>query len=149
MSTLIVHFEKECRECGVAKPLSEFYAHNRMADGHLNKCKDCVKSRVKTHRAENPEQHSAYEKKRGHNAARMASTNASFCRRLEDPLKKGAFYAVRNAIRSGQLSKASAHTCVDCKEVPAYHWHHESYEPQHWLTVEALCARCHSRRHAA
>ena len=149
MTTLIAHFEKECRECSVTKHLSEFYPHSKMADGHLNKCKDCVKSRIKTHRAENPEQYSDYEKKRGHNAARMAAANASTRRRRANPLKLGAINAVLRATRTGRLEKASTHTCVDCKEVPAAHWHHESYEPQHWLAVEPLCVRCHMRRHAA
>ena len=33
--------EKRCFKCGRTLPITEFYAHPRMKDGHLNKCKDC------------------------------------------------------------------------------------------------------------
>jgi 5-methylcytosine-specific restriction endonuclease McrA len=55
---------KVCKDCGVEKDLADFYKHSGMADGHLNKCKVCVRTRIQKHRREHPEQYARMEKAR-------------------------------------------------------------------------------------
>ena len=38
---------KICFICKAEKPLTDFYPHKAMLDGHLNKCKDCTKNYVR------------------------------------------------------------------------------------------------------
>lgn len=55
---------KDCFKCGLNKPLSEFYKHPEMLDGHVNKCKDCNKKDVRTNYAVKKDYYHVYDKGR-------------------------------------------------------------------------------------
>ena len=55
---------KACFKCGKVKKISEFYKHPEMADGHVNKCKECNKKDVKENYRINIDHYSKYERGR-------------------------------------------------------------------------------------
>ena len=56
---------KKCKKCEETKAIIDFYEHPKMADGHLNICKECTKKRVGKHRTNNIERIREYDRTRG------------------------------------------------------------------------------------
>jgi hypothetical protein len=135
---------KRCFKCGMEKPLDAFYAHAQMADGHLNKCKDCTKVDVRRHRIENPERVREYDRERSQLPHRRAA-RSQYHQQFEErhPDKRAAHVAVGNALRCGKLKKQP---CVFCGAVGEVEAHHRDYSKP--LDVTWLCRPCHRRFHA-
>lgn len=150
---------KRCFKCGETKPLSDFYRHSKMSDGHVNKCKECNKVDVRENRKENLEYYQEYDRVRSRDkdSPRMAarrcksrSTKESKSRKKNmvkiDPEQKyKATRKVSNAIRDGKLKQEKV--CFCCGSENHVHAHHSSYDTEMWLQVTWLCAGCHSRLH--
>lgn len=117
---------KRCFKCGKEKPLSEFYTHKMMADGYLNKCKDCTKRDIKTRRDNHPE--------------KDLETRLKACKK--NPTHKNASMAVDAALRCGKLERPDC--CQGCgrlaSETRLSAHHHDYTKP---LDVIWLCAACH------
>ena len=135
--------KKTCFKCEIEKDLNEFYVHKRMADGHLNKCKQCTKSDVRQRRVDNPEKLKAYEEKRGKTKKRKKQLVEN-CRRMREknPLKFKARAAVGRALRSGVLTRQP---CVVCGTTEKIHAHHDDYSKQ--LEVVWMCGEHHRMYH--
>lgn len=129
--------KKECFKCGKTKPLVDFYKHKDMADGHLNKCKDCGKSDVRSNRQKNVEYYRDYDRNRG---SRQGKEYLSSYRERY-PNKYKAHSTVSNAVRDGKLTK---NPCEKCGEEPV-HGHHDDYLKP--LEVRWLCPVCHKAWH--
>lgn len=130
---------KKCFKCGVEKPLASFYKHSGMADGHLNKCKECAKIDVKKHRKENDSVRE-YDRKRGN---RQDITYLQKWR-ADNPKKYKAHSAVNYAVRKGIL--VNPNTCSICASNIQVEGHHDDYD--YPLVVRWLCSRCHSIWHS-
>lgn len=134
---------KPCKDCKQVLPLSEYYAHPMMADGHLNKCKECVKARVRKHRLANLESIQDYDRERGRTDKRRAAVaeRQPGYRRM-NPEKYKARSAVANALRAGRIFRNPCEKCGAEERVEA---HHEDYSKP--LDVRWLCSRCHGAEH--
>ena len=131
--------EKKCFKCGEVKPLSEFYKHKQMGDGHLNKCKTCTKKDTSNHRENNLDKIRAYDRARG---CRQNKEYRDEYRR-KYPNKYKAHTIVSNAIRDKKLFRKP---CEICETDAKNHAHHDDYlEP---LNVRWLCAAHHHQWHA-
>lgn len=121
---------KVCRECGLDQPLTEFYPHRQMADGYLNKCKPCVRRRIRSQRLERGDNIRAYDR---------ARPPRSYTRHTKR--HSAAHSAVHKAIKKGLLVRPER--CSACDQDGRIEAAHYDYsEP---LRVRWLCPRCHRR----
>lgn len=122
---------KVCFKCGVEKPLSEFYRHPQMADGHLNKCKDCTRKDTTERRVNHPDLD--------------LETRLKAC--VSNPTKKNAYMALDAAIRSGKITRPNVCSGCGCTDdehrIEAHH-----YDYSKPLDVIWLCTPCHRRMDA-
>lgn len=129
---------KKCFKCGEEKPLCNFYKHNQMKDGHLNKCKDCTKNDAAEYRIKNIDEIRAYDRARGN---RQSSEYTKEWRR-KNPNKYKAHNIVNNNIRSGNLHKENCEVCGSDNSVA----HHNDYLKP--LNVRWLCQAHHKQWHS-
>lgn len=132
--------EKKCFKCGEVKNLSEFYKHAMMADGRLNKCKECNKADVRENRKKRIEYYRSYDCERGNRQTK--EYRESYYKRY--PMKYAAHNIVSRAVSDGRLIRASV--CEACNtKVDQIHAHHDDYAMA--LQVRWLCVPCHKEWH--
>ncbi len=129
---------KECFKCGQVKPLSDFYKHKQMADGHVNKCKECNKQDVRKNRLANVDYYRQYDRVRGNRQS--ASYTVEY--RSSNKNKHKAHGIVQRAIRCGKLFKEP---CSVCGQLEGVHAHHDDYLKP--LNVRWLCPAHHRQWH--
>lgn len=134
---------KKCFKCRITKPLSEFYRHRAMADGHLGKCKDCTKADASTRRKNNLESVRAYDRERNRLPhRRLLTTKSTKEVRKRVTGYNAAHCAVQRAVQKGVIKKKPCEMCGSIMSVA----HHDDYARP--LDVMWLCQVHHKSRHA-
>lgn len=136
---------KKCFKCKVNKPIEMFYKHPKMADGHVNKCKECNKKDVRKNRSAKIDYYREYDIARSKTDKRKA-LNLKSSKQWKDrnQIKRAASIMVNNAVRDGRLKKINE--CSYCGKTDCViHGHHDDYTKP--LDVRWLCASCHSEWH--
>lgn len=133
--------EKACFKCGNVLPLSEFYKHPYMGDGHLGKCKACTKRDVHENYIANREAKSEYERERHQRPERKAAQKAYLKSHAErSPDKAKARRDVARAVREGKLERQPCEVCGARAQ-----GHHPDYSKP--LDVRWLCFLHHREEH--
>lgn len=130
---------KVCFKCGVDKPLSEYYAHKQMGDGHLNKCKSCTKSDTKKridNLSSNPEWIES-ERKRGREKYYRLG--------YKGQIRPGA--QKRYAAKYPEKYKARIASQHMKKSIKSNHLHHWSYNEEHCKDVIEITPKQHAKAH--
>jgi len=143
--------EKSCFKCGKVLPLTDFYKHKQMPDGHLNKCKECNKQESRrnyTRKIVDPEW-KLKERERSRVKMRVARKNGRYNITLKE--KKQLY---EKAYRDKYPEKYSAHIlsqripiepCIVCGTTENIERHHEDYLKP--LDITFLCKKHHYERH--
>ena len=131
---------KACFKCNIKKPLTDFYKHKQMSDGHFNKCKQCTKNEAYKHRhfSDQRQKILAYDRERGN----RQSYEDTKIYRGKYPKKHKAHNLVNNEIRHKRLLKKPCQVCGKTK----VHGHHDDYNIP--LKVRWLCAEHHHQWHS-
>ena len=132
-----------CFKCKKALPLSDFYVHRMMANGHLGKCKDCTKADTKKRTDALLSDPVWVEKEKRRQREKE--------RRLKH-LRKPPTSASRSASRSRYkklypekyISKCLSRKLSHAKGFNNHHW---SYNPEHAKDVISLTVIQHALVH--
>ena len=143
---------KQCFKCKQVQPISNYYRHPMMGDGHLNKCKECTKADSVSNYTKNRSSKNWLQKERAR--CRIKShiyrilgkakpTSAAVKEKWAklNPQKVKSQAKLRLAVKRGVIIKPEK--CSECGSGRRLEGHHEDYTKP--LAVIWLCPDCHGR----
>jgi hypothetical protein len=136
---------KKCRKCGVEKPLSDYYKHKQMGDGHLNICIDCTKKRIKkSYKKKMEDPYFAEKEKERH--------RLKYHRLYNDGRHKQSYQSKKKTIEKykekyPEKIKATRNSSKLKAKTEGNHLHHWSYNDEHFKDVIELTVEEHNLVH--
>ena len=136
---------KCCTKCGLEKPLTEYYAHKQMADGHLNKCKDCTKKDVDEREKKLRNDSNWLEKEKSRQREKYNRLNYKEKHKKNSEVKK---IDAKNYINNYPEKYKAKNKCQRIEvKVKGNHLHHWSYNKMHYKDVIELNPKIHALIH--
>jgi hypothetical protein len=124
---------KKCFKCNEVKDLSGFYPHKQMADGYLNKCKECARNDAALQLEKNKLNPEWLDKEK--ERARLKQL------KLKGKPRIIIYAEIKRKITNGEINKLPCAVCGNAKA----QGHHEDYSKPFDLVW--LCIRHHQYRH--
>ncbi len=135
---------KICFKCNVEKPLTEYYKHAQMGDGHLNKCKTCTKKDTKTRAdvlIQDPEWAEKEKTRHRHKYHRLEYKDKH---RPTSEIKKRDMDCYKNKFPEKLKAKLAVGKSLKSVKGNLHHW---SYNEIHYKDVIDLTIKEHNKAH--
>lgn len=128
---------KVCFKCKQQKPLSEFYVHRQMGDGHLNKCKACTRQDSDKRFKEKMRDPIWVEKEKKRNRVRMIGVKPA----------KFSVVGRQNWLDTYPEKRTAQIRAAKVEVDHGLERHHWSYNPDHYRCVIPLTKKHHNKAH--